>query len=101
VFNVSGQKGYPKWTNHFDRESQRKCSLSEVNFSIWLFSASSILFTKEQRNAVILSNIGIAAMVWAVTYASTVYGAFEVIKFYGIPWLAVTHWCEHGFSLHR
>jgi hypothetical protein len=20
VFNVSGQKTYPKWTNHFDRE---------------------------------------------------------------------------------
>lgn len=23
VFNVSGQKGYPKWTNHFDRASVR------------------------------------------------------------------------------
>ncbi|KAK7062767.1 hypothetical protein VNI00_000256 [Paramarasmius palmivorus] len=76
MFNVSGQKGYPKWTNHFD--------------------PSSILFTKEQRNAVILSNIGIAAMVWAVTYASTVYGVFEVIKFYGIPWLAVTHCPRHA-----
>ncbi|KAI3607453.1 delta-12 fatty acid desaturase [Moniliophthora roreri] len=72
LFNVSGQKGYPKWTNHFD--------------------PSSVLFTKEQRNAVILSNIGIASMVWAVTYTSSVYGALEVIKFYGIPWLAVTHW---------
>ncbi|KAG6816648.1 hypothetical protein H0H87_004291 [Tephrocybe sp. NHM501043] len=75
LFNVSGQKTYPKWTNHFD--------------------PNSILFTKAQRNAVIMSNIGIAAMVWGVSYASSVYGAWEVIKYYGIPWLEVTHWCKH------
>ncbi|KAF8059791.1 fatty acid desaturase-domain-containing protein [Lyophyllum atratum] len=72
LFNVSGQKTYPKWTNHFD--------------------PNSILFTKAQRNAVIMSNIGIAAMVWGVSYASSVYGAAEVIKYYAIPWLEVSHW---------
>ncbi|KAF4622605.1 hypothetical protein D9613_009008 [Agrocybe pediades] len=72
LFNVSGQKTYPKWTNHFD--------------------PNSILFTKEQRNAVIMSNIGIAAMVWGVVHASSIYGAAEVIKYYGIPWLEVSHW---------
>ncbi|TFK21586.1 delta 12 fatty acid epoxygenase [Coprinopsis marcescibilis] len=72
LYNVSGQKNYPKWTNHFD--------------------PNSILFTKDQRNAVILSNIGIAAMVWGVSHASAVYGAAQVIKYYGIPWLCVTHW---------
>ncbi|KAF8173116.1 hypothetical protein BJ912DRAFT_992797 [Pholiota molesta] len=58
LFNVSGQKTYPKWTNHFD--------------------PNSILFTKAQRNAVIMSNIGIALMVWGVTYACTVYGVADV-----------------------
>ncbi|EAU81574.2 delta 12 fatty acid epoxygenase [Coprinopsis cinerea okayama7 len=72
LYNVSGQKNYPKWTNHFD--------------------PNSILFTKEQRTAVILSNIGIAAMVWGVTYATSLFGAAQVTKFYGIPWLCVTHW---------
>ncbi|THU84748.1 linoleoyl phosphatidylcholine delta-12 acetylenase [Dendrothele bispora CBS 962.96] len=72
LFNVSGQKNYPKWTNHFD--------------------PNSILFTKGQRNAVIMSNIGIAFMVWAVQYSSSIFGASEVIKYYGIPWLEVTHW---------
>ncbi|KAL0581658.1 hypothetical protein V5O48_000359 [Marasmius crinis-equi] len=72
LFNVSGQKDYPKWTNHFD--------------------PGSILFTKEQRNAVILSNVGIASMVYLVAHASSVFGAWEVVRFYGIPWLAVTHW---------
>ncbi|KAK7449305.1 hypothetical protein VKT23_013448 [Stygiomarasmius scandens] len=72
LFNVSGQKNYPKWTNHFD--------------------PNSILFTKGQRNVVIISNIGIAFMIWAVQHASLLYGASEVVKYYGIPWLGVTHW---------
>jgi len=72
LFNVSGQKTYPKWTNHFD--------------------PNSILFTRAQRNAVIMSNIGIAAMVWGVTYASSVYGVANVIKYYAFPWLEVSHW---------
>ncbi|KAF5318801.1 hypothetical protein D9619_011052 [Psilocybe cf. subviscida] len=72
LFNVSGQKTYPKWTNHFD--------------------PNSILFTKAQRNAVIMSNLGIAFMVWAVVYSSSIYGASEVIKYYMFPWLEVSHW---------
>ncbi|TFK46679.1 hypothetical protein OE88DRAFT_1687479 [Heliocybe sulcata] len=72
LFNVSGQKSYPKWTNHFDPRS--------------------ILFTKEQASVVWMSNIGIAAMIWGVSKASSIYGASEVIKFYGIPWLLVSHW---------
>ncbi|KII91495.1 hypothetical protein PLICRDRAFT_89777 [Plicaturopsis crispa FD-325 SS-3] len=72
LFNVSGQKNYPKWTNHFD--------------------PNSVLFTKSQRNAVLMSNIGIAAMIWGVMAASRKWGAAEVIKYYGFPWLEVSHW---------
>ncbi|KAF5366879.1 hypothetical protein D9615_010537 [Tricholomella constricta] len=81
LFNVSGQKAYPKWTNHFD--------------------PNSFLFTRAQRNAVIISNIGIAAMVWGISYASSVYGAAQVIKYYGIPWLEVTHWFVMITYLHH
>ena len=56
--------------------------------------ANSILFTQSQRNAIIISNIGISAMVLAVIYCSRLYGAANVAKFYGVPWLLVTHWCK-------
>lgn len=56
------------------------------------FTANSILFTKRQRNAVIMSNIGIATMVYIVLEASRTCGASEIMKYYGIPWLSVTHW---------
>ncbi|OJT06852.1 Delta(12) fatty acid desaturase [Trametes pubescens] len=72
LYNVSGQKGYPKWTNHFD--------------------PNSVLFTKEQRDVVLISNLGILAMVWLVRLACQTWGAAAVLKFYGIPWLCVTHW---------
>ncbi|KIY51778.1 hypothetical protein FISHEDRAFT_36458 [Fistulina hepatica ATCC 64428] len=72
LFNVSGQKHYPKWTNHFD--------------------PNSILFTKSQRNVVIISNIGIAAMVYGVMYFSNAYSFAQVCKYYFLPWLEVTHW---------
>ncbi|KAI1792372.1 fatty acid desaturase-domain-containing protein [Ganoderma leucocontextum] len=70
--NVSGQKKYPKWTNHFD--------------------PNSILFTKEQWRVVMMSNLGILSMVAIVRLACITWGAASVIKLYGIPWLCVTHW---------
>ncbi|KAF5368960.1 hypothetical protein D9758_003062 [Tetrapyrgos nigripes] len=71
-FNVSGQRHYPKWTNHFD--------------------PSSILFAPSQRHLVVLSNIGMLTMAYLVWVASKEYGAGEVAKYYGIPWLGVSHW---------
>uniref|UniRef100_D8Q6U0 Fatty acid desaturase domain-containing protein n=1 Tax=Schizophyllum commune (strain H4-8 / FGSC 9210) TaxID=578458 RepID=D8Q6U0_SCHCM len=72
LFNVSGQRTYPKGTHHFD--------------------PNSILFTPEQRTAVLLSNAGIGAMIVAVIAASHAFSFAAVVKFYGIPWLLVTHW---------
>lgn len=46
-----------------------------------------------------MSNIGIAFMVWVVIKASSIYGVANVLKYYGIPWLAVTHWCTSNSCL--
>ncbi|CAE7204467.1 unnamed protein product [Rhizoctonia solani] len=72
LINVSGQKRYPRFTNHFD--------------------PNSIIFNKSQRRAVIISNCGILAMVLAIYLGCQKYGSAAVVKYYGIPWLAVTHW---------
>ncbi|KAJ7911815.1 fatty acid desaturase-domain-containing protein [Mycena leptocephala] len=73
-FNSSGQKQYPRWTNHFSR-SYKFHSLH-----------------KGPTRAVIISNLGLLAMAFAIRKAVLMYGTTEVIKYYGIPWLAVTHW---------
>ncbi|THH06484.1 hypothetical protein EW145_g4062 [Phellinidium pouzarii] len=70
--NVSGQKHYPKWSNHFN--------------------PNAIMFNPSQRNAVIASDIGMLAMVALTVRASQIYGFSEVVKYYLLPWLCVSHW---------
>ncbi|KAJ7701504.1 hypothetical protein B0H17DRAFT_924666 [Mycena rosella] len=81
LLNVSGQKHYPKWTNHFD--------------------PNSILFTKAQRNAVFMLNIGLGIMATALGYFIHVFGFAAVVKYYGIPWLGVNHWFTMITYLHH
>ena len=38
-------------------------------------------------------------MVWVVVKASSIYGVAKVIKYYGIPWIAVSHWCTSNSRL--
>ncbi|KAJ7167151.1 delta 12 fatty acid epoxygenase [Mycena crocata] len=80
-FNVSGQKHYPTGTNHFDPDS--------------------ILFKKSQRNAVIMSNIGLALVTLALGYCVNVFGVANVTKYYGIPWFCVNHWFTMITYLHH
>jgi hypothetical protein len=41
---------------------------------------------------VILSNIGLLAAGLCVKLACNTWGALQVLKLYGVPWLLVTHW---------
>src|ERR1700761_2899445 len=50
------------------------------------------MFTPTQRNAVLMSNVGILGMMAACYYAKALFGVMPVLKLYGIPWLLVTHW---------
>ncbi|KAK0200035.1 fatty acid desaturase-domain-containing protein [Desarmillaria ectypa] len=80
LFNVSGQRTYPKATGHFNRKSV-------------LFTAfSTALFHRRQRWAVIMSDLGILLMVFVVRYASIRFGGWRVFRLYGIPCLTVSHW---------
>ncbi|QRV89512.1 Fatty acid desaturase [Ceratobasidium sp. AG-Ba] len=81
LVNVSGQKRYPRFTNHFN--------------------PNSIIFNKSHRRAVMLSNAGILVMILAVFWSCQQYGAVSVLKRYGIPWLAVSHWFVMITYLHH
>ncbi|KAI0356911.1 linoleoyl phosphatidylcholine delta-12 acetylenase [Trametes cingulata] len=72
LWNVSGQKNYPKWTNHFD--------------------PNSIIFDPSQRGAVLASNLGLLGALALLAYGCTRFGALSVAMYYGVPWVLVTHW---------
>ncbi|GJE88918.1 fatty acid desaturase-domain-containing protein [Phanerochaete sordida] len=81
TFNVSGQRSYPRGTNHWDPRS--------------------VLFTRPQRTAVLLSNLGLACTAALTALACTKFGAARVAALYGAPWLAVNHWFVMITYLHH
>ncbi|KAH7890991.1 fatty acid desaturase-domain-containing protein [Phlebopus sp. FC_14] len=70
--NVSGQKDYPKWTNHFN--------------------PYAIFFTPGQRRAVVLSNIGIFSMMAILVFTSRSIGFPLFARLYLVPYMLVNHW---------
>jgi len=71
--NASGQAWYPSWTNHFDPKS--------------------LIFDARHRSDVLISDAFLIGMFTLLTLFGQKMGGFgEVVKYYGIPYLAVNHW---------
>lgn len=92
VFNMSGQKRYPKWSNHLNREFLFDVYLHKNGYLLYPLANSIWFKTEEQRRAVVLSDIGLLIMGLLVRAAGRRYGWAAVINYYGMPWLLVTHW---------
>ncbi|CAK5266776.1 unnamed protein product [Mycena citricolor] len=72
LYNVSGQKRYPRWSNHFN--------------------PNATMFTASQAWGVVLSDLGLVLAFYLLRLACLHFGVSTVVKIYGIPWLLVTHW---------
>ncbi|KIY48087.1 hypothetical protein FISHEDRAFT_44005 [Fistulina hepatica ATCC 64428] len=72
MFNATGQRSYPKFTNHF--------------------TPNSILFTKAQRNLVLMSDAGLLVVFYATYLGFQKYGLAEVTKYYLVPVFEVSQW---------
>ncbi|KAI8815040.1 delta-12-fatty acid desaturase [Cladochytrium replicatum] len=69
--NASGQP-YPEWTSHY-------------------FPTAPI-FEKHQYTGVVISNLGLLAVISALTYTGSLYGLAAVVKYYLIGYLGVNFW---------
>ncbi|KAJ7490570.1 fatty acid desaturase-domain-containing protein [Mycena latifolia] len=72
IRNASGQRRYPKDTNHF--------------------TPSAIMFSPHHWTDVVLSDIGVGLWLAGLIAAVYVYGALTVFTVYGVPYLWVNHW---------
>ncbi|KIJ62712.1 hypothetical protein HYDPIDRAFT_114400 [Hydnomerulius pinastri MD-312] len=72
IRNASGQKRYPKGTNHFN--------------------PSATMFAPHQHGAIVLSDVGI--LLWLAGVAGSIYtfGFSTVFRLYLVPYLWVNHW---------
>ncbi|KAG2153024.1 fatty acid desaturase-domain-containing protein [Suillus bovinus] len=72
IRNASGQKRYPKGTNHFNPDA--------------------VMFAPHQRESIILSDIGIVLWLAGVGGSIYTYGFWTVFRLYLVPYLWVNHW---------
>jgi hypothetical protein len=72
IRNASGQKTYPRFTNHFN--------------------PSSVIFDKRHFRQILASDVGIAILFGVLGTWGYQRGFAEVAKFYLIPYLWVNHW---------
>jgi omega-6 fatty acid desaturase (delta-12 desaturase) len=72
IRNASGQKHYPKFTNHFD--------------------PNSIIFDKRHRKQILASDAGIAILATVLGVWGHYRGFAEVASYYLVPYLYVNHW---------
>ncbi|KAF7316801.1 Delta-12 fatty acid desaturase protein [Mycena chlorophos] len=79
--NTSGQPTRPAGTSHF--------------------LPSSPLFKPEERNAILLSDVGIIVMLAALSKFTLTYGFAAFIKLYLVPWILCNHWVVAVTHLHH
>ncbi|KAI6041419.1 fatty acid desaturase-domain-containing protein [Pisolithus marmoratus] len=72
IRNASGQKRYPKGTNHFNPKA--------------------VVFAPHQYGAIILSDIGILLWLGAIAASISAYGFATVFRLYLVPYFWVNHW---------
>jgi len=77
LFNLTGQK--------YNGESFPQIS------HFW-FGEDSVFWKKEQLGYIVLSDVGVVAMLAALGVSANFFGWWNVAVLWGIPWLWVNHW---------
>ena len=63
------------------------------------FGEDSVFFKPHELKLILLSDVGVAAMIGALIWAGRVFGSWNVIVLWGIPWLWVNNWIGEPFFL--
>ncbi|KAG0647599.1 Oleate Delta(12)-hydroxylase [Hyphodiscus hymeniophilus] len=56
------------------------------------FGEDSVFFKKAELGLILLSDVGVATMIGALIWAGQVFGSWNVIVLWGVPWLWVNNW---------
>ena len=88
---TSAVRSHPRL--RFNRNGRLRSSIS--------FLAGSIIFNNSHFWDVLVSDIGILSVLALIVAATRAYGFGNVVKYYGIPWMQVTHWIVMITYLHH
>ncbi|RDL34470.1 Uncharacterized protein BP5553_07598 [Venustampulla echinocandica] len=77
LFNLTGQ--------HYDGAKGMK-------ISHFYFGEDSVFYKKSELGLILLSDVGVAVMIAGLVVAGQVFGSWNVIVLWGVPWLWVNNW---------
>ena len=63
-----------------------------LKISHFYFGEDSVFFKKSELGLIALSDAGVATMIGALIWAGQVFGSWNVIVWWGVPWLWVNNW---------
>jgi len=77
LFNLTGQK----------YQGQKGLKISH-----FYFGEDSVFFKKSELPLIMLSDLGVAVMIAGLVVAGQIFGSWNVIVLWGVPWLWVNNW---------
>lgn len=94
IFNASGQKRYPKFTNRksFDIRESGAWTVIDLTYNTADFIPGAPLFKPHEFSQIIISDVGIFVWLGALAWWSYTRSFTEMFRFYFIPYLWVNHW---------
>lgn len=76
----------------FNLTGQEYNGAKGAKISHFYFGEDSVFYKKNELPLIILSDIGVAVMIAALVVAGQMFGSWNVIVLWGVPWLWVNNW---------
>jgi omega-6 fatty acid desaturase (delta-12 desaturase) len=76
----------------FNLTGQKYKGEKGLKITHFYFGEDSVFFKKSELPLIMLSDIGVAAMIACLIVAGQVFGSWNVIVLWGVPWLWVNNW---------
>jgi len=83
----------------FNLTGQRYGGASGAKISHFYFGEDSVFFKKQELHLIMLSDLMVAVMIAGLVVAGQVFGSWNVIVLWGVPWLWVNNWIGESFLL--
>jgi len=76
----------------FNLTGQEYGGAKGLKITHFYFGEDNVFYKKSELGLILLSDIGVATMIGALIWAGQVFGSWNVIVLWGIPWLWVNNW---------
>ena len=76
----------------FNLTGQKYGGAKGAKISHFYFGEDSVFYKKEELSLIMLSDFAVAVMIGGLVWAGQVFGSWNVIVYWGVPWLWVNNW---------